>query len=176
MSINIPSLIFIFIIGCIIGCVSRPAIDSSYSLKSSDTLQGMYRLDNYPPQQLEDLKPINLDSPILYAPAPEFDVRTVEIAEEDTIVSFALGKNLSAALADGFRVQVYSGRDPIQAKQVENLFRERGWTTYLIYEAPQYRVRIGDYNTRLEALAMCDSLRRSGCPQAWVVRSMINQP
>ena len=45
---------------------------------------------------------------------------------------------------------------------------------YLIFESPQYKVRIGDFTDREEAIRFCNLLRKESYPDAWVVKSNVN--
>lgn len=53
----------------------------------------------------------------------------------------------------GFRVQIYSGTDRRKATEIRLSFMRSnpGIRTYLVYNTPNFRVRIGDFRTRSEA-------------------------
>ncbi|MFN3821627.1 MAG: SPOR domain-containing protein [bacterium] len=78
-------------------------------------------------------------------------------------------------LKEGFRVQIYAGTDLIRAKKMETDIKQKvNLNVYLIYEPPQYKVRVGDFLSRAAAMSFCDSLRQTGFPDAWVVKSLVN--
>jgi len=58
----------------------------------------------------------------------------------------------------GYRVQVYAGNDPLHSKE-EAFRREKeikealGIATYVMYNAPFWRLRVGDFDTQEEAYA-----------------------
>lgn len=56
----------------------------------------------------------------------------------------------------GYRVQIYNGpsRDKAMAAKKEFMRRFPGVRTYLIFESPSFRVRIGDYRSRGDAEGM----------------------
>ena len=56
----------------------------------------------------------------------------------------------------GFRVQIYNGADRAKASQVKIDFLRRfpGTRSYMSYNAPSYRVKVGDFRTRQEAQNM----------------------
>ncbi len=174
--LNISQYKFTFILIFLLGCYSQPKIERLGSDKGIDTLKAGINVGNYPGPQIEDLGPLILDKPALYAPINEFDSEEFTFPEVTEYDSLAVNKPVSPSVVDGYRVQVFSGHDQLKAKQVENQFKNFGWNTYIMYEAPQYKVRIGDFSNRSEAVAVCDSLRRNGFPEAWIVRSMINKP
>ena len=56
----------------------------------------------------------------------------------------------------GYRVQIYSGSNRIDANKVKSDYLETylGEKIYFDYEQPYYKVRVGDYRTKLEAQKM----------------------
>ena len=56
----------------------------------------------------------------------------------------------------GFRVQIYNGSDRDKAIKVKTQFMRQypGMRTYLTYLAPCFRVKVGDYRNRNEAVGM----------------------
>lgn len=56
----------------------------------------------------------------------------------------------------GFRVQIYNGPDRNKAIEVKTAFMRSypGIRTYLTYVSPHFRVKVGDYKNRNEALGM----------------------
>lgn len=62
----------------------------------------------------------------------------------------------------GFRVQVFNGNNRDEANRIQSLL-QRVYplqTVYISYMAPNYRVRIGDYRSYMEALPMIITLRK----------------
>lgn len=62
----------------------------------------------------------------------------------------------------GFRVQIYSGADRSEAYAEQARFKTlyKGIDTYITYEEPNYRVKVGDFRSRSEAQALMQGLRR----------------
>ncbi len=62
----------------------------------------------------------------------------------------------------GFRVQIYSGSDRSEAYAEQARFKRlyRGIDTYVSYEEPNYRVKVGDFRSRNEAQDLMQGLRR----------------
>lgn len=60
----------------------------------------------------------------------------------------------------GFRVQIYNGSDRAKATDTKLKFLKGfpGTRAYLVYNSPNFRVRVGDYKTRNEAQAMLSRL------------------
>lgn len=62
----------------------------------------------------------------------------------------------------GFRVQIYSGSDRSEAYAEQARFKRlyKGIDTYLGYEEPNYRVKVGDFRSRNEAEDLMQGLRK----------------
>jgi len=79
----------------------------------------------------------------------------------------ALSKNPSApgiyapASANGFRVQIFNGSNRNEAYNAQSKFNELypDMKTYIIYNEPNFKVRAGDFRTRLEASKLMEQLR-----------------
>ncbi|MGV3761685.1 SPOR domain-containing protein [Parapedobacter sp.] len=71
-------------------------------------------------------------------------------------------ENATRTKATGFRVQIYSGPDRTQAYAEQARFKRlyKGIDTYLSYEEPNYRVKVGDFRSRSEAQDLMQGLRK----------------
>jgi hypothetical protein len=84
-------------------------------------------------------------------------VEVVKDPRIDTLIARRLSlktKNPEAALsANGYRVQIYSGsaRNIAYSTQAKFQAKYPGIRTYIIYDEPDFKVRAGDFRTRLEA-------------------------
>lgn len=60
----------------------------------------------------------------------------------------------------GFRVQIYNGNDRKKASQAKLDFMRffPGTRSYLVYNNPQFRVRVGDFRSRKEAMELYNKL------------------
>lgn len=69
------------------------------------------------------------------------------------------GSNISVS---GYRVQIFSGLERQQAYSEQAKFKVRfpAYSTYISYVQPNYRVRVGDFRTRLEAEKFMNELRK----------------
>lgn len=77
--------------------------------------------------------------------------------------------------AFGFRVQFYSGSDRKEAYREQARFNELypQYSTYIIYTEPNYKVRAGDFRTRLEAQKLMHELRPE-FPSLFIISEKIN--
>ena len=80
----------------------------------------------------------------------------------------------------GFRVQIYSTRQVLEADSVKDQFRVlsdslfTGYQpeAYIRFRSPYYRVRVGDFSSRERAITL-SGLLKSWYPDAWVVYEQI---
>ena len=74
-------------------------------------------------------------------------------------------------IVSGFRVQIISSSNIDEAKQMktaaESLFP--GEWFYLVYDAPAYKLRVGNFLARFEADRFAKLLSEKGYKDAWVV-------
>jgi hypothetical protein len=75
----------------------------------------------------------------------------------------------------GFRVQIYNGNDRKIANSAKlNFMRSNpGIRSYLVYNNPQFRIRVGDFKSRKEALQLQRALSATYSP-CMVVPDIIN--
>jgi hypothetical protein len=68
----------------------------------------------------------------------------------------------SSIEVSGFRVQIFSGLERQQAYAEHTKFKVRfpAYKIYISYVQPNYRVRVGDFRTRLEAEKFMNELKR----------------
>ena len=98
------------------------------------------------------------------------EIGTVQVTKDPQIDSLiakrlALSKNSRSGGSievSGLRVQVFSGLERQQAYAEQAKFKVRfpANNTYISYVQPNYRVRVGDFRTRLEAEKFMIELKR----------------
>lgn len=81
---------------------------------------------------------------------------------------------------DGFRIQIFEesgNRSSTHAREVMAEFSEKypDIPAYLTWQAPNFKVRIGDYSTRMQAEGVLKKIQRD-YPIAWVIRDKIKYP
>jgi hypothetical protein len=80
----------------------------------------------------------------------------------------------------GFRIQILATNNFDDANATRNTFSltfPELWV-YLVFEAPTYKIRIGDFLNRTEAKKLLDQFQSQGFKTAWIVPDRIirNQP
>ena len=123
---------------------------------------------------LEDFDPLSLDD-------DDIVIRSVKNADStnDEDESILIGtqpesEESAQEMVQGYRVQLLATGDEFQAREAKKnaIFRfEEG--VYLIFEAPLYKLRIGDCQTRREAEQLRENAVRNGFGDAWIVPSRI---
>lgn len=98
----------------------------------------------------------------------------------DTLVMRHIRVNQMKDGFPGYRLQLFSGSGT-QARQEANQLRAEFMArnpevpAYLVYEAPNFKVRVGDYRTELEAIKLQRNLEYRW-PGAFVVKDNIKFP
>lgn len=85
---------------------------------------------------------------------------------------------LKKGQAQGFRVQIYFGSDKTKAREVKSRFLATYASeahAYEIYEVPNFKIRVGDFRTRLEAYRFLKKIR-ADFPASFIVACEIEQP
>lgn len=77
----------------------------------------------------------------------------------------------------GFRVQVYSGVERDKAKEVKSDFLQKypNVSAYDPYEQPNFKIKVGDFRTKLEAQKFLREISLD-FPNAFIVQSEIEMP
>jgi len=98
------------------------------------------------------------------AELPETDSRSDSVSVEEETVQ-------------GFRIQIFASASIDEANLAKQLAAQSIVTDslYIVYDPPVYKVRVGDYPTRLDANRALASVIHHGYPDAWVVTDRITQ-
>lgn len=77
----------------------------------------------------------------------------------------------------GFRVQLYYGGNRTEALELKSKFAQLhpDVESYLIYQQPYFRLRVGDFRTRLEAYKLMKKVEKE-FPSVFIVNDEINFP
>ena len=85
-------------------------------------------------------------------------------------------KNVRITTQDGFRLQVFETSSVEEAKRSLRKFEKAlDDSVYMIFEAPLYKLRTGNFVTKKEAENEKLKLNREGYKDVWIVRSRIEQ-
>ena len=98
----------------------------------------------------------------------------------DSLVQLHIAYNEAFPVMPGYRIQIFfqSGNEALKnGEEIKEAFMEKYKETsaYLLFTAPYYRVRVGDFRTRLEAEKFLQKINRN-YPNAWIIKDEINFP
>lgn len=98
----------------------------------------------------------------------------------EAVIAKHIDLNQKAKGFPGYRVQVYFGSGS-DAKSIANKIRNNlnneftNYDSYLVYEAPYFKVRVGDFRNRNEAFKAFKIIQ-ANYPQAFIVDDLIALP
>lgn len=98
----------------------------------------------------------------------------------DKMINWHIEKNMKVDGIEGFRVEIFFSSD-INAKEnalkkkVEFLSQYPENTVHIKYDAPNFRVRVGDFRTKNEALKLYKEIKNK-YPVAFIVADKIDFP
>ena len=95
----------------------------------------------------------------------------------DTLINRNIEQNKAANTISGFRIQIFFGSERKAAQEARNKFMQihPGYDAYLIYQQPYFKVRVGDFRSKLEA----NSLYKKVLPEfdrVFIIPDKINLP
>ncbi|RLD89680.1 MAG: hypothetical protein DRJ09_06245 [Bacteroidetes bacterium] len=95
----------------------------------------------------------------------------------DSLIAMHAAHNQAYPFVEGYRIQVFkdSGNDALDAaRDIMDQFHEDfpDIPAYLSFQEPYYRVRVGDFRTRLEALEQLENIKRK-FRNVWVIKDYI---
>ncbi|MFT4970170.1 MAG: septal ring-binding cell division protein DamX [Chitinophagales bacterium] len=95
-------------------------------------------------------------------------------ADLDFLLNAHYDKNKHCDLAQGYRIQVMnsSNREEVYAKKAEVYGSFSEFKGYIVYDQPYYKLRVGDFETKLEARKFLNDLI-STFSTAFIVRDEI---
>lgn len=99
----------------------------------------------------------------------------------DPRVKTAVSKHTEANVktkTKGYRVQIHYGADADKAKSIKSKFQGKYASdahAYIVYDAPNFKVRVGDFRTQLEAYRFLKKIKAE-YPEAFIVECEIEKP
>ncbi len=113
--------------------------------------------------------------------SPVIRAQNYSLKTQDSLVNLLANRHLAINQAKrtmpGYRVQIYFGSDRARANEIKTdflqLFPDKG--TYLIYQQPNFKIRVGDYKTRLEAMKFLKEIQTL-YSAAFIVKDEVKLP
>ena len=111
---------------------------------------------------------------LLIDPEPRWPEILNPLKDNDPMIDIDRSLDTNITEIEGFRVQVFATQDRNRADELQDelkiKFNEK---IYIIFEAPNYKLRVGDFFDRDDAELMRMKLVSSNFPSAWIVRTKI---
>ena len=116
-----------------------------------------------------------IDHKIVKDIQPNWPVIINNVLDDSTSFELLLSLDSVQSVSEGYRVQVlatrYFERADSLAIIMKNTIRD---SVYVDFEAPNYKVRVGDFIDRDSAESLQQDLVQMGYNSAWILRSRIN--
>ncbi|MGD0037359.1 MAG: SPOR domain-containing protein [Bacteroidota bacterium] len=151
----------------VVGCTSSKPFLTEEKAKSEQIKEKKLPLSEYE----TTLNPIEYDKEI------EQKVRSDGQKEQNTLEIPKDSVIVQEEAVQGFRIQIFSSSNVDEITLIKNLALEKfvGDSIYVVYDAPVYKVRIGDFINRYEANQRLPEFVEKGYRNAWIVPDRIIQ-
>ena len=122
----------------------------------------------------QDQKKVNFDPDKLKDPKPRWPKVVSPFSLDIKELKLAGNSDSSQIIIEGFRVQVLATSSQENADRLRyELAIEYGKDIYIVFEAPNYKVRIGNFIDRRLAEKLRLELINKGYPSSWIIRTRI---
>ena len=151
------------------GCTSSKQVAAVDKPKNDQTKEKKLLLSEYE----GTLNPAEYDQEIEFAQkghgTDEKQQNSLEIPKDSLFVQ--------EEVVQGFRIQIFSSSNVDETLLMKNLALEKlvGDSIYVVYDAPVYKVRVGDFVNRYEASQRLPEFIEKGYRDAWIVPDRIVQ-
>ena len=116
-----------------------------------------------------------IDHKIIKDIQPNWPVIINNVLDDSTSFEFVLSLDSVQSVLEGYRVQVLATRYIERADSLAAIMKNTiSDSVYVDFEAPNYKVRVGDFIDRDSAESLQQDLVQMGYNSAWILRSRIN--
>ena len=116
-----------------------------------------------------------IDHKIIKDIQPNWPVIINNVLDDSTSFEFVLSLDSVQSVLEGYRVQVLATRYIERADSLAAIMKNTiSDSVYVDFEAPNYKVRVGDFIDRDIAEALQQELVQMGYNSAWILRTRIN--
>ena len=116
-----------------------------------------------------------IDHKIVKDIQPNWPVIINNVLDDSTSFEFLLSLDSVQSVSEGYRVQVLATRYFERANSLAVIMKNTvSDSVYVDFEAPNYKVRIGDFIDRDSAESLQQELVQMGYNSAWILRARIN--
>ena len=122
----------------------------------------------------QDQKKVNFDPDKLKDPEPRWPKVVSPFSLDTKELKPAGNSDSSQVIIEGFRVQVLATSSQENADRLrDELAIEYGKDIYIVFEAPNYKVRVGNFIDRRLVEKLRLELINKGYPSSWIIRTRI---
>ena len=122
----------------------------------------------------QDQKKVNFDPDKLKDPEPRWPKVVSPFSLDTKELKPAGNSDSSQVIIEGFRIQVLATSSQENADRLrDELAIKYGKDIYIVFEAPNYKVRIGNFIDRRLAEKLRLELINKGYPSSWIIRTRI---
>tara|TARA_Y100000782_G_scaffold25719_1_gene28409 strand:+ start:1004 stop:1429 length:426 start_codon:yes stop_codon:yes gene_type:complete len=122
----------------------------------------------------QDQKKVNFDPDKLKDPEPRWPKVVSPFSLDTKELKLVGNSDSSQIIIEGFRVQVLATSSQENAERLRyELAIEYGKDIYIVFDAPNYKVRIGNFIDRRLAEKLRLELINKGYPSSWIIRTRI---
>ena len=151
------------------GCTSSKPIQTGEKQKYEQSREKKLQLSEYE----ATLNPIEFDREIE-------EMQKTRSEEQKQQIPLEIPKDsmvIQEEVVQGFRIQIFSSSNVDETTLMKNLALEKlvGDSIYVVYDAPVYKVRVGDFVNRYEANQRLPEFVEKGYRDAWIVPDRIVQ-
>jgi hypothetical protein len=119
-------------------------------------------------------KKINFDPNTLKDPEPRWPKIVSPLSLDSIFIKESIVDS-TQIIVEGFRVQVLATRERGSAERLrEELILTYTYDIFIVFEAPNYKVRMGNFFDRQQAERFRQILVRKGYSSAWIIRTRID--
>ena len=116
-----------------------------------------------------------IDHKIVKDIQPNWPVIINNVLDDSTSFEFVLSLDSVQSVSEGYRVQVLATRYFERAGSLAVIMKNTvSDSVYVDFEAPNYKIRIGDFIDRESAESLQKDLVQMGYNSAWILRTRIN--
>ena len=147
-------------------------IPISYSIKK--ILMVLMILASYSLSEQDKKSEEPFDPSMLNDPEPHWPVVVNPLIKDPALKLEESKSDTSKIVINGYRVQVLATKYAEKADSLKQVLKESfGNEVYVTYEAPNYKVRVGNSIDRKQAEGIQDKLKKMGYSSAWIIRTRV---
>jgi hypothetical protein len=169
MKIQILFFVLCVLLLCAAGCASSSPFILDEEAKEKTSKENKLSLAEYE----ATLNPIEYDQEVEIVEKAHIEEKKqrspLDIPKDSMVVE--------EDVVQGFRIQVFSSSGVDEATLMKDIVAEKfiGDSVYMVYDAPVYKIRVGDFINRFEANQRLPEFTEKGYRDAWIVPDRIVQ-